>query len=118
MQAKHLANYFKIALLHYIKFSDSWRNGKEVVLNIENDARRGNDDNSPIANHDDQPVLEKEAGEDIMVENNMSNQEKKPQEENSSLEDKSHYKKTHSKNIESLILLLSISCNRLFKIPI
>ena len=97
----------RLATLHQIL--DSWKNGKEVILNSENDARSGNDDNAPIANHDDQPVLEKEAGEDTMVENNISNQEKKPQEENSSLGDKSHYKKTHSKDIESLILLLSIS---------
>ena len=90
----------RLATLHQIL--DSWKNGKEVVLKIKNDARSGNDDITPTANHDDQPVLEKEAGEDIMVENNISNQEKKPQEENSSLGDKSHYKKTHSKDIESL----------------
>ena len=42
----------RLATLHRIL--DSWKNGKEVVLNIENDARSGNDDNTPIANHDDQ----------------------------------------------------------------
>ena len=99
-----------LATLHHIL--ELWKNGKEVALNMKNyDERSGDDDDNLIANKEDEPILQKKvAREGIVPENHLSSQQKNPaqEEENSSLEDKPQHKKTYSKYIQPLMLLLSI----------
>ena len=80
--------------MHHIL--DTWKNGKEVGLNIAED-NDGSGDSNDDDTHD-QPMLQKEPGE--IIENDLSSHDNKPQEEeNSSLDENSQPKKTHSMNI-------------------
>ena len=84
----------RLATLHHIL--DTWKNGKEVGLNIAED-NDGSGDSNDDDTHD-QPMLQKEPGE--IIENDLSSHDNKPQEEeNSSLDENSQPKKTHSMNI-------------------